>query len=263
MFKNVSEFDSKKATGVDGISTKLLKFCLDPICGPLSGLINTTFAQNKFPPRLKAAQVLPLFKKNDPPNKDNFRPVSILPIISKTYERIMHNQLTTHFDNIFDPYLAAFRKGFGRQSTLLRLIEDWKKALDRHEYAAVVLMDLSKAFDRLPHGLLLEKLRDYGLSSNAVALLESYLSDRKQHVRIGSHTSSWENIIKGVPQGSILGSLLFNVFLNDIFYFVTQASLFNYADDNTLSFIHKNLEILKSVLEQQSVVLIEWFTKKF
>ena len=146
---------------------------------------------------------------------------------------------------------------------MLRLIEDWKKALDRHEYAAAILMDLSKAFDCLSHGLLLEKLRAYGVSSNAVALLESYLSDRRQQFRIGSHTSSWENIIKGVPQGSILGPLLCNVFLNDIFYFVTQASLYNYAADNTLSFIHKNLEILKSVLEQQSLVLIEWFTKIF
>lgn len=261
--KIVSKFDTKKATGVDGISTKLLKFCLDPICRPLSRLINTTIVQSKFPPRLKAAQVLPLFKKKDPLNKENFRPVSILPIISKTFERIMHDQLSVHFDNIFDPYLAAFRKGFGCQTTLLRLLEDWKKALDRHEFAAAILMDLSKAFDCLPHDLLLEKLKAYGLTANAVGLLESYLSDRKQQVRIGSHTSSWENIMKGVPQGSILGPLLFNIFLNDIFYFVTQANLYNYADDNTLSFIHKNLEILKRVLEEQSQILIEWFTENF
>ena len=175
----------------------------------------------------------------------------------------MHNQLSAHFDNIFDPYLAAFRKGFGCQTTLLRLLEDWKKALDSHEFAAAILMDLSKAFDCLPHDLLLEKLRAYGLSPNAVGLMESYLSNRKQQVRIGSYTSSWESIIKGVPQGSILGPLLFNIFLNDIFYFITQASLYNYADDNTLSFIHRNLETLKSVLEEQSLVLIKWFTNNF
>ena len=197
----MSKFDTKKATGVDGISAKLFRFCLDPI----SRLINITIPENKFPPRLKAAQVLPLYKKKDPLNKKNFRPVSILPIISKTYERVMHNQLSAHFDNIFDPYLAAFRKGFWCQTTLLCLLEDWKKALDSHEFAAAILMDLSKAFDCLPHDLLLEKLRAYGLSPNAVGLMESYLPNRKQQVRIGSYTSSWENIIKGVPQGSILG----------------------------------------------------------
>ena len=93
-------------------------------------LINATITKNKFPPRLKAAaQVLPLYKKNDPLNKENFRPVSVLCIISKTYERVMHNQLSDHFEISFDPYLAAFRKGFGCMTTLLRLLEDWKKAL--------------------------------------------------------------------------------------------------------------------------------------
>ena len=114
-------------------------------------------------------------------------------------------------------------------------------------------MDLSKAFDCLPHGLLLEKPRAYGLFSNAVALLESYLFGRKQQVRIGSHTSSWENRIKGVPRGSILGPLLFNVFLNDIFYIC--YILYNYADDNTLSSIHKNLIIFKKVFWNSRV----WF----
>ena len=120
-------------------------------------------------------------------------------------------------DDIFNPFLAAFRKGFGCQSTLLRLLEDWRKALDNYESAAAVLMDLSKAFDCLSHGLLIEKLRANGLASDAIDLLSSYLSDRVKQVRLGSHTSTWEKIIKGVPQGSILGPLLFNVFLNDIF----------------------------------------------
>ena len=94
----------------------------------------------------------------------------------KACERILHNQLSAHFENIFDPYLAAFRKGFCCQSTLLRLLEDWKKALNSHECAATILMDLSKAFDCPPHDLLVEKLRAHGLSANAVGPLESYLT---------------------------------------------------------------------------------------
>ena len=100
-------------------------------------------------------------------------------------------------------------------------------------------MELSKAFDCLPHNLLLAKLQTYGVSEDAVKLIESYLSDRSQQIRMGSNTCDWENLTKGVPQGSILGPLLFNVFINGIFYIVEKCSLYNYADDNTLAYIHK------------------------
>ena len=97
-------------------------------------------------------------------------------------------------------------------------------------------MDLSKAFDCLPHDLLLLKLKTYGVSTSALNLLESYLKNRKQCVKVGSFSSDWQDIFKGVPQGSILGPILFNVFLNDIFYFIKNSDLYNYADDNTLSY---------------------------
>ena len=146
--------------------------------------------------------------------------------------------------------MASFRKGFGCHSSLLRLLKDWRRALDNHKSAAVVLMDLSKAFDCLPHGLLIEK------TSN---LLSSYLSNRAQQVRLGSHTSTWEKILKGAPQGLILGTLIFNVFLNDIFFFINQGIIYNYANDNTLSFVHANAEVLKKVLEDESCILIDLF----
>ena len=144
--------DIKKSTGVDKISAKILKACAPSVSGAISDLINTTYKHEKFPLGLKQAQVVPLFKKKDPLNKENFRPVSLLPIISKIFERSMHDQLSEHLDQSFNPFLAAFRKGFGCQSTLLRLLEDWRKALDNHECVAAILMDLSKAFDCLPMG---------------------------------------------------------------------------------------------------------------
>ena len=121
-------------------------------------------------------------------------------------------------------------------------------------------MDLSKAFDSLPHDILLCKLAAYGLSLNSVNLMSSYLSDRRQQIKIGSVVSSWAQIKKGVPQGSILGPLLFNVFINDIFYFVEKCTLYNYADDNTLSLHTTDFDLLLEGLQHDSKILIDWFS---
>ena len=194
--------------------------------------------------------------------KGNYRPVSVLPVLSKIFETAIESQLSEHFQKFFDPYLAAFRSGYSCQSTLLRILEDWKKALDSDRYLAAILMDLSKAFDCLPHDLLLLKLRHYGLSESAICLMNSYLSDRKQCVKVGQNISKVLNIFKGVPQDSILGPVLFNVFLNDIFLFVNHCDLCNYADDNTLSKSDSILANVIKYLEEDSTCnnLISWFS---
>ena len=155
--------------------------------------------------------------------------------MSKLNERLLSDQLSAHFNNIFHNFFAAFRASYGCQTTLLRKVEDWKAALDKNMCIGAFLMDLSKAFDCLPHDLLLAKLKAYGANEEPCNLMGSYLSNRHQRVKNVKNVSSWSTIIKGVPQGSILGSLLFNIFINDIFYFVTKTTLYNYADDNTVS----------------------------
>ena len=122
-------------------------------------------------------------------------------------------------------------------------------------------MDLFKAFDCLPHSLIEARLKAYGLSKNAINLISSYLADRKQCVQIGTSWSTFQNISKGVPQGSILGPLIFNIFLNDIFNFINEAKLFNYADDNILSHSHPDFATLIVVLERESAKFIEWFAR--
>ena len=139
--------------------------------------------------------------------------MSILPILSKFYEKTLNVQLTEYFNHHFDIFFSAFRAQYGCQSTLLRVIEDWKQALDQNKYVAAILMDLSKAFDCLPHDLLLLKLKTYGLSENALKLMASYLTNRKQCVKLGNFKRNFQSILKGVPQGSIL----FNIFINDFF----------------------------------------------
>ena len=121
--------------------------------------------------------------------------------------------MTNYFDTIFYQFLCAFRKGNGCQTTLLQLLEGWKHALDCHEYVVTIMIDLLKAFDCLPHNILFYKLSVYGISENAESLLKSYLSDRKQQIKITNVISRWAKINKGVPQGSMLGPLPFNVFI--------------------------------------------------
>ena len=120
-------------------------------------------------------------------------------------------------------------------------------------------MDLTKAFDCLPHSLLLGKLNAYGLSDKSCSLVSNYLSNRKQRVKLGPHYSEWADIVRGVPQGSILGPLLFNVFINDIFHFLDKSSLYNYADDNTLSYAHSNSDTLIHTLQQDCTSTLQWF----
>ena len=121
-------------------------------------------------------------------------------------------------------------------------------------------MDLSKAFDCLPHDLLLLKLKYYGLSENTLSLKNNYLSNRKQCVKLGTVISSFKDMYKSVPRGSILGPVLFNNFINDIFYFITDSDLRNYADDNTLTYSYCDPQILRSVLTKDSVICVDWFS---
>ena len=144
--------------------TKILKLAQTTVIKPITNIINLTVKQSQFPDDAKTAVVAPLHKKNSFLDKENFRPVSILPILSKLYEKAFKAQLSEYFNHHFDIFHSAFRTQYGCQSTLLRVIEDWKQALDQNKYVAAILMDLSKAFDCLPHDLLLLKLKIYGLS---------------------------------------------------------------------------------------------------
>ena len=138
-------------------------------------------------------------------------------------------------------------------------MEELKKCLDNNYVVSGVLVDLSKAFDCVPYDLLIAKLEAYGINENLLAYLHSYVSNRKQCVRINNVTSDFETIISGVPQGSIVGPILFNCFFNDFFYFIEKASAHNFADGNTLSKIEETIQNLIALLETESNTVIEWF----
>ena len=149
-----------------------------------------------------------------------------------TTEKLLASQLEQFQEFIFHKYITAFRKSYSCQSVRLSLPEDWHKALDHGKVVGTVLMELSKAFDSMPHSLLICKLHAYEISQNSLQLLTSYLTQRKQKFKLGNTATDWLDVEKGVP---VLGPALFNIFINDIYSFFKKAKLSNYADDNSLS----------------------------
>ena len=158
--------------------------------------------------------------------------------------------------------ISAYRKNYSSQHVIIRLPEEWRKNLGDNLVVAAVSADMSKAFDCILHDLLIAKLAAYGLSEDALMYILSYLSNRKQCVRINDTYSEFENIIMGVPQGSILGPLLFNLSIKDLFFFILIASVHNFADDNTLSAFAQNVSKLINILQSESEVISDWFKKK-
>ena len=256
----IKKLKSNKSTGFDGLPPRLLKIACDELCHPIASMINMSITSHCFPSDCKKSEVNPMYKKKDNLLRNNYRPVSVLPCISKLFERSYYDQMYEHMSSILSMWLAAYRKNYGCQHVLVRFLEDMKMALDKKEHFGALLSDLSKAFDCLSHPLLLCKLHAYGFSDNSCELIFSYLSNRQQRVKIGSSRSEWVFMLKGVPQGSILGPLLFNIFMNDLFFFIEgQCTLYNYADDNNFGVSHSDLDYVLQRLTSCANVAINWF----
>ena len=233
----INALKSKNSCGHDGLSTILLKAIKHDICKPITLIINQSLYTGIFPNKLKLAKVIPIYKKGDNTKLENYRPISILPAISKIFERAIFDQLSEHLKNKNVLYSSqyGFRKHHSTELAVLELIDRITQELDNSHVSINIYLDLSKAFDTLDHNILLYKLNCYGIRGPALNLFKSYLSNRQQYVEFRNYRSPYAPISIGVPQGSILGPLLFIIYVNDI---TAASDIFNctmYADDTTLS----------------------------
>ena len=228
----IEELPSNKATAGE-IPIKILKesgFTFEY----LTSCVNEAILSGKSPDFLKLSNIVPVHKKKDSSEKFNYRPVSILPLPLKVFEKIMYDQLYRYMNNFLNVLLCGFCKAHSTQHALFKLLQTFQKELDNLGFIGTMLMDLPKAYDCLPHDLLIAKLGAYRLDRSSLRLLIDYLNSHKQRTKVGSSYSRWSEIKRGIPQVSILGPLLFNMFINDLFFLIEKSDICVLADDNTL-----------------------------
>lgn len=225
------------ARDIYGLTTTLVKCVREILVYPLTKLINRCIRENIFPKSLKRAIVIPVFKKGDRNEIANYRPISLLPIFSKVFEKCIASRIMNYLESndLLIDCQYGFRKGMSTASAILNLTNYINEAFEAGDYVSTVFCDLSKAFDCVSHGLLISKLTKYKFSSNAISLIKSYLTDRSQQVVCDQERSHETHVGIGIPQGSVLGPLLFLIFINNLPMYSTSEHFVIFADDTTVS----------------------------
>ena len=249
------------STGPDCIPTKFLKPVAEIIVSPLINIINASIDSEIFPDLWKQARISPIPKVTNASVESQMRPISILPVLSKVFERLVHQQIVEFIDThkIFQNSICGFRKGHSTATVLLKIKDDIMKAMKRGEVTLLVTADFSKAFDTIKYKTVLHKLYRLGFSKSFLKWTVSYLTNRKQFVQIDDRVSESLQLTFGVPQGSIMGPLLFNLYMTDL-NSELDATCHQYADDTTLYRHSKPADLNESVSALQSTLrkLEDW-----
>lgn len=267
--KIILSMKPKNSHGYDEISLKIVKSSAPYILSPLTYLCNKILLTGIFPDRLKYSEVKPLYKKGDKSEISNYRPISLLPTFSKIIEKIMYKRLYAHLNNnnILAMEQFGFRKESSTEMATFNLLDNILTSLDKKNYVGGLFCDLQKAFDCVNHNVLLEKMNFYGISGSAIKLMTSYLENRYQRTimkdnKLNKISSKWERVNHGVPQGSILGPLLFIIYINDLpFSLKNLAQPILFADDTSIIISTSNPEEFRSNINSVFKETMRWFNK--
>ena len=249
-----------KSFGTDNISSYFLKLALPFIENSLAFLFNTSIETSRFPDSWKVARVTPIFKEGDKAEKSNYRPISVLPVISRLFEKLVTNQLYQYMNDNghFSPGQSGFLRLHSTVTCLLKNTDDWYNGMDLGKLVGLVFIDLKKAFDTVDHNILCEKLELYGVQQRELSWFKSYFSNRKQFCRVNGVDSKIGDIEIGVPQGSCLGPLLFLIFINDLPQAVQDSIVSMYADDTSLCYQSHDLTRLNKAINSDLKKLDTW-----
>jgi hypothetical protein len=253
-------FEPKSSVDLDGISMKLIQTIGPVICTPLSHIFNCSIEQGIFPEKLKCSRTVPVFKSGNPTLCDNYRPISLLPTMSKLLEKFISIQLTNHLElnNLLYIHQYGFQKNKSTEQNLIHLTNSIFTALNEKKYCIGLFLDLKKAFDVCSHEILLKKIKKYGLNGKTHDWFKSYLENRKQSVDIDGSLSATKTFNISVIQGSILGPILFLIYINDL-YKASSLLKFMFADDTACVASNHNLKDLITYVNDELKKVARWF----
>ena len=249
-----------KSFGTDNISSYFLKLALPFIENSLAFLFNTSIETSQFPDSWKVARVTPIYKDGDRTEKSNYRPISVLPVISRLFEKLVFDQLYQYMkeNGMFSGDQSGFLRLFSTVTCLLKNTDDWYNGLDLGRFVGLVFIDLKKAFDTVDHEILCQKLAHYGIHHRELSWFKSYLSGRKQFCRINGVDSEIGDLETGVPQGSCLGPLLFLIYINDLPQAIQDSVVSMYADDTSLCYQSSDMTQLSEAINNDLKILDTW-----